>query len=266
MIAGMRRGYVDGPFGQIHYVEQGEGPAVLLLHMSGFNATQFRKALPLLADAGFRAIAIDFPGFGTSAVPPEPPSVADYARAVVALADGLGLPTVHLVGSHLGAQVATEVAVQDAARVGRVVLVGPLPTTAEEREENQAFIAIERNATVHADGGHLQNMWDLVLAAFAGWSDLESVQRLVTSQLDAAEHNWFGHNAVFSYDHAARLEQQTQPTLILTNTGDIAHGFSLRAHAAHPEFAYRELEGGTALIVDEQPEAWSAAVAEFLRG
>jgi hypothetical protein len=32
-----------------------------------------------------------------------------------------------------------------------------------------------------------------------------------------------------------------------------------------PDFAYAELEGGTIDIIDEQPEAWAQAVADFLK-
>jgi hypothetical protein len=30
----LRRGYADSPFGQLHYVEDGSGPVVLLLHQT----------------------------------------------------------------------------------------------------------------------------------------------------------------------------------------------------------------------------------------
>ena len=105
----------------------------------------------------------------------------------------------------------------------------------------------------------------MTLDFFAGWSDIEAVQRLITSQLAAGGHNWFGHNAVFTYDHSASLALVNQHTLVLTNTGDIAHHFSVRTRESFPEFAYRELEGGTALIVDEQPEAWTRTVVTFLQ-
>jgi hypothetical protein len=32
-----------------------------------------------------------------------------------------------------------------------------------------------------------------------------------------------------------------------------------------PDFAYVELEGGTHDIVDEQPDAWVASVADFVK-
>jgi pimeloyl-ACP methyl ester carboxylesterase len=261
----LRRAYLDGPFGQLHYAEQGAGRPVVLLHMSGFDHTQFARVLPLLADAGLRAIAIDLPGFGTSDPPPAAPSVPDYAAAVLALVDALTLEPAVLVGSHLGAQIATEVAVTRPDAVERLVLVGPMPTTPQDRAANQALIEAEKHATIAPDGRHLTEMWQLVVQYFQGWTEIDAVQRLVVSQLRAGERNWYGHNAVFTYDHAAALERQRQPCLVLSNTGDIAHPFALRTRELFPRFAYRELKGGTALIVDEQPQAWTDAVIAFAR-
>lgn len=265
MLLPLRRGYVDGPFGQLHYAEQGTGPAIVLIHMAGFNHVQFAKAMPLLAEAGFRAVAVDLPGFGMSDPPAAPPSVPDYATAVLALVDALGIGPAIMVGSHLGATVASEAAVTRPEAVGKLVLVGPMPIAPKDRTANPPLIEAEKNATIEVDGSHLVEMWQLVLPYFQGWTEIDAIQRLVVSQLSAGSRNWYGHNAVFAYDHSASLVRQRQPCLVLTNTGDISHASSQRTHELFPDFAYRELEGGTALIVDEQPSAWTDAVIAFAR-
>ena len=60
---------VDGL--RLRYIEEGEGPVVLLLHGAslGSSADVFIRNLAPLARAGFRAIAYDQPGFGLSDVP-----------------------------------------------------------------------------------------------------------------------------------------------------------------------------------------------------
>ncbi len=82
--------------------------------------------------------------------------------------------------------------------------------------------------------------------------------------LRAGETLWYGHAASFRYDQLGRLAAIVAPTLILTNTGDLTYPFARRAAERRPDFAYREFEGGTHDIVDEQPEAFAAAVATFL--
>src|SRR3972149_3855447 len=52
----------------IHYVESGEGPALLLIHGLGASTFTFRRILPGLARR-FRAVALDLKGFGFSERP-----------------------------------------------------------------------------------------------------------------------------------------------------------------------------------------------------
>lgn len=60
---------------KIHYLEAGEGPPVLLLHGQRFSAETWRKlgTLELLARQGYRAVALDLPGYGGSEPSVEPP-------------------------------------------------------------------------------------------------------------------------------------------------------------------------------------------------
>src|SRR3954453_14289373 len=53
----------------IHYVSEGDGPLVVLLH--GFPETSFswRKQIPALAAGGFRALAPALRGYGESSKP-----------------------------------------------------------------------------------------------------------------------------------------------------------------------------------------------------
>ena len=54
-------------------------------------------------------------------------------------------------------------------------------------------------------------------------------------------------------------------TLLLTNPTEDLSPITQRARALRPDMAYAELKGGTHDIVDEQPEAWSATVAAFIK-
>lgn len=53
----------------LHVVEEGDGPTVLLLHGWPECWWSWRNQIPALAEAGFRAVAIDLPGYGDSDKP-----------------------------------------------------------------------------------------------------------------------------------------------------------------------------------------------------
>jgi pimeloyl-ACP methyl ester carboxylesterase len=67
----MRRHVVDARGTRIHCVEEGSGPLVLLVHGFPESWYSWRHQLPVIAAAGFRAVAIDVRGYGRSAAPIE---------------------------------------------------------------------------------------------------------------------------------------------------------------------------------------------------
>jgi pimeloyl-ACP methyl ester carboxylesterase len=58
---------VDGL--QLRVLDEGAGPAVLLVHGFPDRAEMWRGLAPLLRDSGRRTLALDLPGFGESAAP-----------------------------------------------------------------------------------------------------------------------------------------------------------------------------------------------------
>ena len=107
----------------LHVAEAGEGPLVLLLHGFPQFWWAFRHQLPALAEAGYRAAAMDLRGFGASDKPPrgyDPRTLADDAAGVIR---SLGERDAAVVGQGLGGQVAWTLAVVHPRQVRRVVPV-----------------------------------------------------------------------------------------------------------------------------------------------
>lgn len=258
----MTRRYVDGRWGQVHVTEAGAGPALVLLHQSPLSGAMFAAAMPLLAAAGFRTIALDTPGYGASDPPPAPASIADHADALLPVLDALGLARVHLLGHHTGASIAAAFAARHPARVDRLVLNG----IALLSEAEKAFFADFKFAPVvpRADGGHLVDAWQQRLKATPGWTHLRSMHAHVVTMLANPDRYFWAFEGVFAHDLAADLARITAPTMVLTNSGEDLFDASSRVAATRPEWLFAALEGGTHDIVDEQPEAWAAAVTAFL--
>ena len=265
-----RRGYADGPFGQVHFRDTGEGRPLILCPQAPMTSRQFENVYQPLARRGIRAIGVDSPGFGESDPTPFVPTASDWAEAVPAVLDQLGIEKANVLGHHTGSMVATEVAILFPERVNKLVINGPLPMGEEERSNFLKFVEEgEINFVYQTDGSHLQ-------AAFASryrmyvnggaTPDPKIITRYTVERFQGYAPFWTGHHAAFIYDHNAALMKVLVPTLILTNTGDQIYENAKLAAQMRPDFAYAELQGGGIDIVDQMPDEWADAVVNFLDG
>jgi pimeloyl-ACP methyl ester carboxylesterase len=114
---------------ELHYEERGDGEPVVLLH--GFTSCgegnwQRTGWMDLIAEHGFRAVALDFPGHGFSGRLDEPQrcTTERLAADVVALLDHLWAGPASLFGFSMGGGVALQVAMDSPDRLDRVVIGG----------------------------------------------------------------------------------------------------------------------------------------------
>lgn len=257
-----RKVYVDAPTGQVHCRwTEGDIP-LILCHQSPSSSVMFERVYPLLEKAGVKAIGIDTPGFGMSDVPDPRPSIATYAGVIPYVMDHFGLDRCAVLGHHTGAANACEFAATHPERVSHLILNGPPVYTTEER---QALLDRPHSSSApQTDGSHLMNRWKTRTTVTVGWTDIHAMNRGIIQTLWAGDTEWYGHRAAFEYDMMPRYMALTTKTLILTNSGDDIVDKSRRARDLRPDFGFVELEGGTHDIVDEQPEAWTAAVVDFV--
>ncbi len=118
-------GFVDTNGIRMAVYEQGQGPAVILLHGFPELAFSWRYQLPALADAGFRAIAPDQRGYGMTDAPPD---VSDYgAGELIAdtqgLLDSLGIESAVFVGHDWGAMLLWQMAMLAPERIEKLVIL-----------------------------------------------------------------------------------------------------------------------------------------------
>lgn len=93
---------------RLHCVEAGEGPLVLLVHGFPESWYSYRHQLTALAEAGYRAVAIDVRGYGRSSAPPaiEAYRMINKVGDNVALVQALGETEAVIVGHDWGAPIA----------------------------------------------------------------------------------------------------------------------------------------------------------------
>lgn len=112
---------VDGD--QVIYAEIGEGPPVVFIHGLGGCWQNWLENLPAAARAGFRAIALDLPGFGRSPMPDREVSIPAYGQLVDGFCRALNLHSAALVGNSMGGFIAAEVATHSPDWIDHLVLV-----------------------------------------------------------------------------------------------------------------------------------------------
>ncbi|MFF1441200.1 alpha/beta fold hydrolase [Streptomyces sp. NPDC058295] len=99
---------VPAPAGRVHVVEQGEGPLVLLVHGFPESWYSWRHQLPALAEAGYRAAAIDVRGYGRSSKPRATDAyrMRELVEDNAAVVHALGEESATIVGHDWGATIA----------------------------------------------------------------------------------------------------------------------------------------------------------------
>jgi pimeloyl-ACP methyl ester carboxylesterase len=114
---------------QIHYVDEGTGSPVVLVHGLTSNLDKnWRRpgTIDALLAAGMRVVALDCRGHGESEKPHEPSAYGGTTMGddVIALMDHLGIDVTDLVGYSMGGIIATSLLTRRPERFRRVVIAG----------------------------------------------------------------------------------------------------------------------------------------------
>jgi pimeloyl-ACP methyl ester carboxylesterase len=116
--------YVSANGTRLHVVEAGTGPLVLFLHGFPEFWWAWHHQLRAVADAGFRAVAVDLRGVGASDKPPRGYDGYTMAGDVAGLIRALGERRAVLVGAGYGGLIAWTTAAFHPPLVRRLVVVG----------------------------------------------------------------------------------------------------------------------------------------------
>jgi pimeloyl-ACP methyl ester carboxylesterase len=272
----MRR--IEGDGVTLAVLDEGDGPAVLLLHGFPDSSRVWRNQIPALVAAGFRVIAPDLRGFGESDKPEE---VEDYRimhslADVLAILDALDVESARVVGHDWGAGLAWVVAGLAPERVERLAAmsVGHPNTqrdpTLEERRRAWymlffQFPGVAEEVLARAD-------WTLFREWTAGAYDRERyLEDLSRPGALTAGLNWYRANV--------RPERELRPqrpfpavgasTLGLWSTGDeYLMERPMLESGAHVTggWRYERIENAGHWMQLDRPERITDLLLEFLTG
>jgi haloalkane dehalogenase len=114
--------FLDVAGSRVHYVDEGTGPVLLMVHGNPTWSYVFRHLIIALRDR-FRCIALDLPGFGLSLPAPGYGYLPEeHADVVAAFVETLALPSFSPVVQDWGGPIGLYVAACNAERVERLIV------------------------------------------------------------------------------------------------------------------------------------------------
>jgi len=262
----------------VHYVDEGSGPTLLMLHGNPTWSFLFRDVIRLLYK-DFRCVALDYPGFGLSTprfgyhyLPEE------HADVVTAFVDALELKDVTLVGQDWGGMIGLAVAQRRPEVFRRLVLantwawpvngdlhfeafgriVGGLPMRFLVRQFNllvNAFIPTghRRRTLTDAEMDHYRRALDT--------ADRRQASAVLPGRVLASRD--------FFAEVEAGLPAVAQlPTLIIWGDADIAFRAQERERleATFPDHTTVIVEGAGTYVESDAPDEFAAAIRAFSDG
>ena len=250
----------------IDHRAEGRGPALVLLHPFATDQAFWE---PQRADFGrsHRVVTPTLRGFhGSPATDGSPVSMDAYADDVVALMDALGLGRAVVGGLSLGGYVALSLALRHGERVAGLVLANTRATAdSAEGAAHREVLA----ADVEARGAQavVDSYGDRPFGPDCAAAAKDRVRGLIGRQPPAGLVSGLRGMAQRP-DRSTRLGAIRVPTLVVAGSHDVytppADGLAIHRGIEGSRFV--ELRGAGHLSSVDSPQAFHAAVGEFLDG
>lgn len=236
------------------------GTPIVFLHGVGSDKSVWA---PQLAHFGRsrRAIAFDYPGYGESAPAAEGTSRDDYAQAIFAAMDSLGVESAHVCGLSLGGVVAIAMSALAPSRCASLILADTFAVHPDGRGIYERSLAASTDLRALAEA-----RVDFLLAPGA----LDDVRLEVVetmARIDPAAYR-IGAEAVWLADQRDRAAAITVPTLVIVGEADrpTPPQLSIELAGLVPGASLQTIPGAGHISNLERPAEFNLHVEEFLAG
>ncbi|RJQ09513.1 MAG: alpha/beta fold hydrolase [Bacillota bacterium] len=255
--------FVDVRGDRFHYIETGEGEAVLLLHPSPLDHTVWFNQVPAFS-SDYRVIALDQRCFGLSEKTTTPFDISIYGEDTALFLEALGIDRAHVIGTSLGGIAAQFFAIAHPARVGRMVLVS---TTSSLVGVDIAAKRLKGFAEDGLAGYHARAVRSLFSEAYASSAHGEYLISLLAKRVKYLELDSMVtfYNALAALDITpAAVRGIGAPTLVVAGTEDFTFNLSRRVAETIPGARFIPAEGCGRLVPVEAPRMFNDLVLSFL--
>lgn len=246
----------------------GSGVPVLLLHAFPLDSALWDDVLAELP-AGVRAITVDLPGLGASAVPAQDPGVAVCVRGVLDVLDACGVLDAVLVGISTGGYVAAALVEVAPERVRALLLASTTSRVMAPDDPDQrraTATELDRSGTVAAVLGSADE--GLGATAHRERPELVTRVRAMIGRQDPAGVAWIARAVAVRSDTSAAVRALDAPVLLLFGDEDVATPLE-RAHelaALRPDADVVILPKTGHLTPLERPAGVAHAIARLANG
>ena len=243
----------------LHYKVIPHEGAVNVLLIHGAGGMYLSWPIEMRRIPGYRIYALDLPGHGVSGGEGHR-SVADYAAAVMAWMDQIGLKQVVAVGHSMGSAIAMTLALKHAERVIGLGLLG----SAASLQVNPHLLRMASSVESYPQAVDLIIRWSFSNQAPPRLVQLVR-QRMLTMRQEVLLADLLACN---EFDIRGELSQIRQPALILCGAEDKmtpVSGSELLATSLPSSSRIMIPESGH-MVMLEQPQQTAAALERFLAG
>lgn len=251
----------------LHYMDEGAGEPVVLVHGFPFSAEMWKPQRAALS-ASHRVITPDLRGHGRSDPPHGAASIGMYADDIVAILDELGVGQATVAGLSMGGYVVMALLGRHPERVRGVMLMAtkaPGDTDAGKQGRNEMIrLAEEEGAAAVAE-----KLLPKMLTARTRAENGELVEFVRTMMVGTPVEGIVGalHALRDRPDSTETLTALQIPALVLAGGSDelIPPAEAERMHAAISGSQLEIVPDAAHLLNLEQPEAVNAAMMAFLQ-
>ncbi len=259
----------------VNYVEIGEGDPIIFIHGIAGCWRNWLENLPYFG-RGYRAIALDLPGFGASPMPSWPIDMPAYGRLLHDFCEKLGVEGATVVGNSMGGFVAVEAVTAAPGHFERLVLVsaaGIINTWNPEERAVVTALAWKLFGPHYARRSRFivsrRRAREFVFRPFVRYP-ARLREDLLLEQIENGlkQADGFGDalHAVIRHDIRERLSEIEMPTMIVWGQSDrvipMAAALSYHRRIPHSRLEIFERTGHVPQL--ERPTRFNAVLDDFL--
>jgi pimeloyl-ACP methyl ester carboxylesterase len=263
----MRKGYSDGPYGQIHWrvsdAETSGARDLYCFHPAPFSGIAYAGIAPYLRKAR-RLVMPDYPGYGGSDRHTAKPTIDDYADAMAAvIVDVSSDKPVDLMGFHTGCLVAAELCRREPDWFCKACLIDVPAFPADKRADMAAMASAPLALTENLSS--LSKPWESGVVKRLESGSMDRAFEMFVEQLRPGREMNAAFHAAFSYPWEDRLPTIKTQTLVLATQSPLLEG-SRKTAEVIPGAALVERLDIKRSVLDEAAEKTAGEIVSFLTG